>query len=201
MSVNNKDTEKNNKIKQSKYLSWALRHGLNELKLVPDSEGYVNLSDILNKSNGRSGTLDQVLNIVDTCNKNRFTIKKIGNNLFIRANQGHSKDIGDQIDSECLLNKITEPIPNVFHGTYIKFLEPISLTGLNRMSRKHIHFAKSLDAVSGKRSDCNLLVYVDMAKAMDDGIIFYESSNGVILTEGIDGILDPKYLSFNEIKN
>jgi 2'-phosphotransferase len=69
------------------------------------------------------------------------------------------------------------------------------------MSRKHIHFAKSLDAVSGKRSDCNLLVYVDMAKAMDDGIVFYESSNGVILTEGIDGILDPKYLSFNEIKN
>ena len=46
MCVNNKDTEKNNKIKQSKYLSWALRHGLNELKLVPDSEGYVNLSDI-----------------------------------------------------------------------------------------------------------------------------------------------------------
>ncbi len=187
------------KTNKSKYLSWALRHGLNELKLVPDSEGYVKLSDILSKSNGQCGTLDEVINIVDTCPKKRFTIKKVGNQMLIRANQGHSKDVGDKIDSEALMEKINKPIDGIFHGSYKKHLESIKSSGLNRMSRKHIHFAKSLDAASGKRSDCDLLIYVDTKKAMDDGIVFYESSNGVVLTEGINGIIPPMYLTFQVI--
>lgn len=63
------------------------------------------------------------------------------------------------------------------------------------MRRKHIHIAKSLEAKSGKRSNCTLLVYIDMDAAMHDGIQFYESANGVILTEGP---LQPKYLTFTE---
>lgn len=40
------------------------------------------------------------------------------------------------------------------------------------MSRQHIHFAKNINSISGKRNDCNLIIYIDMAKAMSDGIIF-----------------------------
>ena len=38
------------------------------------------------------------------------------------------------------------------------------------------------------RNDCQVLVHVDMAAAMADGIKFYVSSNDVILSEGLDGI-------------
>jgi 2'-phosphotransferase len=100
---------------------------------------------------------------------------------------------------EKLLTKLLNPITGVFHGTYKTNLKSIQSTGLNRMKRQHIHLAKSFDAVSGQRSNCNLIVYVDMKKAMEDGIDFFESDNGVILTEGINGFLSAKYLSFVEL--
>lgn len=188
------------KLAQSKYMSWVLRHGLNEVGLVPDSEGYVKLSDFLAKSDSNYKLDKQtILQIVESCAKQRFGIKTEGTETFIRANQGHSQAVGNQINSEKLLVKLTEPVSGVFHGTYKKHMESIKATGLNRMDRQHIHLAKGLNAASGKRFDCNLLVYVDMGKAMADGIVFYESTNGVILTEGIDGILPAKYLTFAEI--
>jgi RNA:NAD 2'-phosphotransferase (TPT1/KptA family) len=178
---------------KSKYLSWVLRHGLMQVGLTPDSDGYVKLENLLKISNGKL-TKTETLEIVKNCPKQRFSIKTHDDELYIRANQGHSKKIGDLIESEELLTKLDTPIDGVFHGSYMKHLDSIKSSGLNRMSRKHIHLAKSIDAKSGKRNNCNLLVYVDMSEAMKDGITFYESSNGVILTEGIDGIIPSKYL-------
>lgn len=184
-------------VSKSKYLSWALRHGLDELGLLPDNEGYVSLEDLLSVSDPiQSLTLDIILKIVRGCPKQRFSLKDKNNSWFIRANQGHSKNIGDKMDSERLLRRLDRPLEGVFHGTYKKHLSAIGKNGLHRMNRKHIHFARGVDAVSGKRHDCDLLVFVDMKKAMEDGIIFYESQNGVILTEGIDGFLPPLYLRF-----
>jgi len=98
------------------------------------------------------------------------------------------------IDSECIMQRIEEPIPNVFHGSYKRHMESIRSFGLDRRSRKHVHLSRSLRAI---RHDCDLLVHVDMTSAMGDGILFYESSNGVILTEGFDGIIPPRYLTFS----
>lgn len=187
-------------ITQSKYMSWVLRHGLNKVGLIPDPEGYVKLSDFL-KISDKAYNLDvqTVLTIVESCSKQRFAIKKIGTETFIRANQGHSKNVGHLIQTDKLLVKLIEPIQGVFHGTYKKHMESIKTSGLNRMNRQHIHFAKSLNATSGSRNNCNLIVYVNMAEAMATGIEFYESTNGVILTEGINGVLPAKYLSYAEI--
>lgn len=189
-------------IEQSKYMSWVLRHGLNEIGLVSDDEGYVKLSEFI-KVSDKNYKLDEntVLALVASCAKQRFGIKKVGTDTFIRANQGHSKNIGELINADKLLVKITKPIHGVFHGTYKKHMESIKATGLNRMDRQHIHIAKGFDASSGKRNNCNLIVYVNMSQAMEDGIEFYESTNGVILTEGINGILPAKYLSYVELVN
>jgi 2'-phosphotransferase len=185
---------------KSKYLSWVLRHGLIQLGLTPDSDGYVKLLDLLKVSNGKLSE-SEVQELVKNCSKQRFAIKTQDDELFIRANQGHSKKIGDFLtdESEDLFVKLDTPLEGVFHGSYVKHLDSIKTSGLNRMSRKHIHLAKSLDAKSGKRNNCNLIVYVNMDDAMKDGIIFYESVNGVILTEGIDGIIPSKYLSFKTL--
>jgi 2'-phosphotransferase len=190
----------NKKVEQSKYMSWVLRHGLKEVGLEPDESGYVKLNDFIKLSN-QNYKLDEkiIMEIVSNCQKQRFSIKEVDNIKYIRANQGHSLNVSNQIKSDKLLVKLNKPIQGVFHGTYKTHLESIKTSGLNRMKRQHIHLAKGLDAASGKRHDNNLIVYVDMAKAMADGIEFFESANGVILTEGIEGILPAKYLSYAEL--
>ena len=183
--------------KKSRLLTKILRHKLIEFNLLPDRSGYVKVDDIRNTILNLSTLTDiDVKEIVKNDNKGRFGIKELNNILYIRANQGHSANVGNLIDDTKSMNIITQPIENVFHGTYTKNYDSICKTGLNRGERKHIHIAKSLDAKSGKRHNCDLLVYIDMKGAMEDGIIFYESQNGVILTEGKDSIISPKYLSF-----
>jgi len=43
------------------------------------------------------------------------------------------------------------------------------------------------------RSDCDVAIYVDIAKAVGAGIKFYWSTNKVILTSGVNGVLSPDY--------
>ena len=85
----------------------------------------------------------------------------------------------------------------VIHGTFSKFWALIKPEGLKRMNRLHIHFApgmpKEEGVVSGMRGSCDVIIEIDMAGAMKDRIDFYISSNKVILTEGIDGLLPAKY--------
>ena len=47
--------------------------------------------------------------------------------------------------------------------------------------------------ISGARGTSEVFIVIDMEKALADGIEFYRSANGVILTSGVDGILEPKY--------
>jgi 2'-phosphotransferase len=184
-------------VDQSKYLSWALRHGLNELGLKPSQEGYVSMEELIRVSDPTYHfTPVSIERIVNSCPKQRFGLKNMDGKTWIRANQGHSQSIGKQIDPEKMMRRLTEPLENVFHGTYKHHLESIQKNGLRRMNRQHIHIAKGLNVKSGKRHDCNLLVYIDMKSAMEDGVSFFESPNGVVLTEGKNGVLEPKYLSF-----
>lgn len=43
------------------------------------------------------------------------------------------------------------------------------------------------------RNSSAVFIYIDIAKALEDGIRFYRSHNNVVLTDGIDGMLSPKY--------
>ena len=58
------------------------------------------------------------------------------------------------------------------------------------MTRNHIHFVQSFDsdassgAISGLRSSAKVHIYVDVPLAMQHGIEFFKSSNGVILSPG-----------------
>ena len=93
-----------------------------------------------------------------------------------------------------MLEILNEQIIGCYHGTYIDKIDLITENGLSRMSRRHIHICESDDAISGKRASCNVKIYIDMEKALNDGIKFYRSSNGVILTSGNEhGILESKY--------
>lgn len=203
MSSNNINNSKNNKfsheVKISKTMSWILRHGLDELNLKPDKLGRIPLSLLLDQDQMKElgVTRDLILEVVESNDKQRFRLDLIDGIEMIGANQGHSKEIGDKIDNEKLMTKITTPIDLCVHGTYSKVINQIKKTGLKTMSRTHIHFASGYPdnekVISGARTNTNVFIELDMGKAMADGITFYLSSNGVILSDGIDGTIEPKY--------
>ena len=191
-------------VKTSKALSWLLRHGAVQEGLVMNADGFLKMDDVLEyfHKKGQKLTIEKIMEIVETNDKKRFEVKKDIDRdtedkvLWIRATQGHSIK---EVETDKLLEKIEDPteFPVVVHGTYKKFWEPILNEGLKRMTRLHIHFApgypKDKGVISGMRSSCDILIEIDMAAAMKDGIQFFLSSNNVILTEGIEGVLPPKY--------
>lgn len=188
-------------IKLSKVLSWILRHGATREGIAISDDGYINLNIILNHASFSKYTISDILRVVETNDKQRFSLRKhpVTDELEIKANQGHSIKVPD-IDLRPLeYNDSTV----VVHGTYLRNWELIKEKGLNRMTRNHIHFAcgepGNANVISGIRHNCEVYIYLNARKLLEDGIPLYMSPNQVILCPGNDeGIIHPKY--FEEVK-
>lgn len=181
--------------KLSRNLSHILRHSAFKQKIPITQNGYISI-DILSKHMFK--TVEIIAYIVKYDDKERYKMvyKKNDDQIYIRANQGHSME-GIEIEMETITDS-TE-YPTAVHGTYYKAWNMIKDTGLNKMARQHIHFAKGLPGesgvISGMRGNCQVLIYVDIAKMLNDGIKIYCSDNGVILSEGINGVIAPEYFA------
>jgi hypothetical protein len=78
------------------------------------------------------------------------------------------------VSSDALLQPLSESdalnLPACVHGTYADAWQHIARTGLSRMSRVHIHMSSqplgSKEVISGFRSNAQILVHVDIIKAM-----------------------------------
>lgn len=190
--------------KISRSLSKILRHTAIEMGLNVHSDGSVIVADLLKVSPMRGVSFDDLQYVVDHNDKQRFKLFSNNGTWFIRASQGHSHEVGQYIkDADCL-DPITTPLETCIHGTTLTAWKTIKTEGLKPMQRKHIHFAidESEDiAISGFRKNSSVLIYLDMKKAMDDGIKFFLSDNKVILSLGLDGVIDPKYFKNVVIKN
>jgi 2'-phosphotransferase len=195
-------------VQLSKRLSYMLRHGAQKEGLGMRADGYVSVLEILRKQQFRGKTLEDIRLIVETNDKQRFNLREEEGVWMIRANQGHSVAV-----QELELEEIVDPqaCPVAVHGTYTRYWESIASTGLKVMNRNHIHLAVGRigeDGVtSGMRTNCTLLVYLDVPKAMRDGIRFYRSTNNVILTtghpdpDGGKGVVRPEYFVRVETKD
>lgn len=195
--------ELDNKLKKvSINLSKILRHQAENRNLKINDGGWVKLDDILRCKEFKGISIDEINYIVENNNKKRFSTNIVNDILYIRANQGHSIN---KIKDDNLLTEIKDVnyINNVVHSTFRKNLGLIKKNGLCKMKRNHIHFAKTKNVSSGIRKNADVYIYIDVAKAMNDGIKFYESSNGVILSPGIgkEGIISQKYFSDVEIED
>ncbi|KAL5571943.1 hypothetical protein UlMin_021540 [Ulmus minor] len=184
-------------------LTRILRHMASELNLSMRSDGYVKVNDLLKLNLKtfaniplRSHTVDDIREAVRRDNKQRFSLQEENGEVFIRANQGHTITT---VDSERLLKAIlsADEVPVCVHGTYKKNLESILESGLKRMERLHVHFSSGLPTdgkvISGMRRNVNVLIFLDVKKALEDGMKLYVSDNKVILTEGFDGVVPVKY--------
>ncbi|XP_065833322.1 tRNA 2'-phosphotransferase 1-like [Oscarella lobularis] len=187
-------------VKLSKALSYLLRHGAEKEGIKLGDGGYAYLDEILKLPNfhKKKWTESDVERVVANNDKQRYAMRsevETGRKQ-IRANQGHTISVVD----EELLTPITEPedVPVAVHGTYVRCWDSIKRQGLSRMKRNHIHMAAGEigdeGIVSGMRKGCQVIIRIDAAKAIKDGLKFYRSANGVILSPGDEaGFIPPKY--------
>lgn len=186
----------------SKGLSKILRHQALNMGLTMSKDGFISLADILALKGFTGVTLETIESIVDNNSKKRFELVLIEgaplgsrnvSDYKIRAVQGHSIDI---VEDELLLEEVTDdnissllPQAICVHGTYRAALPMILKTGLNRMSRNHIHLAIDLpengEVISGLRSSAEIAIFIDINKARAAGIQFFVSKNKVVLSKGL----------------
>lgn len=115
---------------------------------------------------------------------------------MVRANQGHTF----KLNEEELFTRIQSPeeLNACIHGTYSKFLPSILKSGLSIMKRTHVHFTPSAvvtsEARSGFRGTCDILIHLDVRRALAEGLKLFRSENNVILCPGdASGFISPKY--------
>lgn len=172
-------------VKFSKVLSYYLRHHPDELGLVLEEGGWVEVSTLLTalEAKGVPLTRDSLREVVETSDKKRFSLDPIQDK--IRANQGHSIAINLQL---------TPMIPPVvlYHGTAEKNIPSIKEKGLLKMSRHHVHLSSDKDTAYqvGKRWGKPVIFGVDAQGMQEVGYFFYCSVNGVWLVDRVP----PQYL-------
>jgi putative RNA 2'-phosphotransferase len=115
-------------IKTSRYISKLLRHNPEDLQM--DSNGWININDLLNKINI---SLEELNIIVETNDKKRFRYNE--DKSKIRANQGHSINVDVQLD-------VKEPPHKLYHGTAYRNKESILKNGIVKMKRQNVHLSQ-----------------------------------------------------------
>ncbi len=166
--------------KLSKFLSLVLRHKPGEIGIELDSNGWTDINTLIEKMNsyGKQIDIETLEVILETNNKNRFSFNE--DKSLIRANQGHSIEID--------LGYTTKiPPMRLFHGTGAKYVDSIYKTGIKKKNRHHVHLSKDVEtALSvGQRHGKPVIFEVLADEMTKEGFKFYESENGVWLTDEI----------------
>ena len=170
-------------------MSYILRHGAAKEGIPIDDGGWVWLSDLQKFGKLRHLTDKLLSQILERDSppqgKGRFSGEQIGESWRVRATQGHSIT---SVKEEKLLTVVdsAEPFPLVTHGTFYKAWNGIKSRGLDKMGRNHIHLAPGHPGDEGVYSarvkTAEIIIEIDLDRAIKHGIPFYISDNRVILT-------------------
>jgi putative RNA 2'-phosphotransferase len=162
--------------KLSKRLALGLRH--NPMLVFSQdlsSDGFIDIDIVLDKLNI---TKDELNDIVDNNDKNRFEIK----DDKIRARQGHSIKVNLSFD-------VAIPPDILYHGTNTRSKDIIMNDGIKKMSRQYVHLSFDIETATkvGLRKcskDNNLVILkIDALNMYNNDYIFYLSSNNVWLID------------------
>lgn len=167
---------------RSKFLSKVLRHQPDLLRLQPNEQGWVTVTDLLKNLQQYAPRyvlpfdLEILQEVVQTNDKQRFAFSADGQK--IRANQGHSI----QID---LGYTPQEPPEILFHGTAFKNIEAILKTGVHKGKRHHVHLSPDIVTAGrvGGRHGKPIILHIQSLEMHRAGYLFYQSDNGVWLTD------------------
>lgn len=162
---------------KSKKISYALRHAPDKFGLDMKEDGSVLLADLCDKLDI---PLDDVRNIVDNDNKQRFIIS----DGRIWATQGHS------IPVQVPLKKLdTDSVPpNLYHGTVDKFLDSIKDKGLVSGQREFVHLSRDIETagqVASRRAGEQHILTIKSHEMIEAGLDVWISDNGVFLAREV----------------
>jgi putative RNA 2'-phosphotransferase len=174
----------------SKFLSFVLRHKPESIGLTLDRNGWGSIDDLISKSNEHGVALsrDDLLAVVDTSDKKRFSLSEEGTR--IRAAQGHSVSVDLALSPK-------QPPASLYHGTATRFVERIMVEGLMPGERQHVHLSSDADTARhvGKRHGRPVVLRVNALGMGTLGHRFYLAENGVWLTDHVPPefleLLDP----------
>ena len=167
------------KTRIGRKLSLVLRHQPEAIGITLDKNGWTSVPDLLHKLEvkGINLTFDDLVDIVETNSKQRYSFNE--DRSHIRANQGHSLK---NVDVEL---KVHAPPDELFHGTATRFLDSIMAGGLDKRNRQHVHLSTDPDTALqvGARHGKVAILLVDASAMHRAGHVFYQSVNGVWLTD------------------
>lgn len=170
----------------SKFLSLILRHQPEIIGLKLDENGWADVEELIAKSAKRRThfTMKELDEVVETNNKKRFAFNE--DKTRIRASQGHSIDINLALET-------VQPPDFLYHGTAEANIHSIFETGIEKRTRQHVHLSVDKETATkvGMRHGKPTILTIRTGKMHQDGIAFFQSANGVWLTE----FVDPKYIS------
>ena len=179
-------------------------HGHGQLPVRKD--GFMEVSKIITERAlaWYGATQDDVLDIVENAVKQRFRIVTENGKHWIRALQGHNSRFVEEagLDMESILEPFTPNHPRWvsvgLHGTFRANWSSISVQGLNRRGREHIHMVAVVTGrgpTSGVRDGTDVIIQVDLEALYRVGVkIQFAEATGVILTSGINGNIPPRFI-------
>ena len=187
----------------SKALTSLLRHRAAAEGLPLREDGFFEVGAVTRTRAMRSigASSAEVLYAVQHDAKRRYTLQYHSGIPWIRAAQGHSQAVRKDLVMRRLRQH--ELPPFVYHGTrswcYKSIVRAGLLAGGPSGNRTDIHlvehFPESGRVLSGWRASCELAIQVDTRRAAAGGCTFFVSDNDVFITEGVDGILSPAFIS------
>ena len=176
-----KQADKKSQDKLSKFISLVLRHHPDAAGIALDEHGWAEVDDLLAGLKRTGRPIDRALleKIVAEDEKGRYRFDESGSR--IRANQGHSIPVNLELEP-------IEPPEFLYHGTASRFLGSILQEGLKPMGRQYVHLSQDLETAKkvGARHGIPVLLKVESGRMYREGQCFYQSENGVWLTEKVD---------------
>lgn len=166
--------------KQSKFLSFVLRHRPEAAKLNLDKDGWADISQLIANSDI---TLPMLYEIVRTDTKGRYALS--ADLTKIRANQGHSTATVD-----VKFEKKTPP-DILYHGADLSALDDILKQGLLPMKRHYVHLSADIGtaaSVGSRRKAGHAILRINSADMVKNGVEFFLSDNGVWLCKAVPAI-------------
>lgn len=167
-------------VRESKYISYLLRHHPEKGNLTLDEHGYADVSKLIYAVCAKFPDFneEELDAVVKHNDKQRYAYDE--NKKCIRARQGHSVTVDVEL-------KPTLVQSYLYHGTAKKSLDAIFREGLKPMGRLYVHLSSDYGTAIrvGSRHGTPVVLLVDAMRMQKDGYEFYLSENGIWLTKTV----------------
>lgn len=169
--------------RMGRLLSGALRHFPDDLGLAMNQHGWVDINVLLDVMKTRYpwASEQRLKALVESDTKGRYQI----NGNKIRAKYGHSVDID--------LDLPENDLETLYYGASQEEADIIIETGIRPIRQRYVHLSTSCEKAieaSSVHTENPVIIKVDAASAMRDGIHMMIASEQIVLSE----MVPPKYL-------